>query len=184
MSEVDPLVILNQCTNAVEVSSRIVYKDRDRSRNYHDWGDTDDKGYIDYYDEYQDRHVFVTGQDVGKSQSFHDDFEIQAIWNVISPCSNHDHSSNMSKKRKLWFLTNIRHVCLQMFNTEGNIAIFCNSGRSRSPMYLVAYLTLFCHLTFDNAFRLVEVTMLNSRDQVLDRHCSLHDIVALINNII
>lgn len=91
ISELDPLVLSTQYTNGMEVSS-IVYNVKDSTKHYHDCDD-DDKGYFDYYDEYHDRHIFVTGQDIGKSHSFHDDYEIQTIWNVIKPCSNHEHSS-------------------------------------------------------------------------------------------
>lgn len=84
-----------------------------------------------------------------------------------------------------WFVTNIQHVCLQMFNSKENIVIFCHSGRSRSPMYLVAYLVLFCNESLDTAMKLVEQLMQRDRHrQLLDRHCTLHEIVATIEEIV
>jgi hypothetical protein len=184
LSQLDPLVLSTQYTNGVEVSSIVYNGKEDTIVLYHD-GDDDDKGFFDYYDEYHDRHIFVTEQDIGSSQSFHDDYEIQFIWNVIKPCSSHEHSSSMTKKRQQWFMTNIKNVCLQMFNTGGNIAIFCNSDDSNScnscsPMYLVAYLALFCHLSFEKAYHFVEIKMRASREQILDRHCPLYDVVAFL----
>jgi hypothetical protein len=143
-------------------------------------GEDNDPGYINFFDEFHDRKIFVTTKQVGKSQLFHEEHSINSIWNVISPCSNHEHSSYMSNHTKQWFVTNILHVCLQMFDTEGDIALFCNGGRSRSPMYLIAYMVLFCDVPFDVAHHRIDRLMAQSRNQVLDRHFSLHEIIAII----
>lgn len=116
----------------------------------------------------------------GTSKIFHDERDIKSIWNVINPCTNHEHSTNMSPRRKQWFVINMCQVCLQMFDTEGNIAIFCKSGRSRSPMYLVSYLLLFNDMTVDNALNHVGLLLRVARNEWVDRHYSLYDIVVLV----
>ena len=172
-------VLENKYTNGVDVST-IDYKMSEQEYNkFHDCDD-EDMGYIKFYDEFQDRYIFVTSKDIGKSELFHKDFNIQSIWNVIKPCSNHEHSSYMTKQMKEWFVTNIKYVCLQMFETKGNIALFCNCGRSRSPMYLVAYLVLFCNKSMDVAMGIVDRSLHESRKYSLDRHCSLYAIVVII----
>ena len=141
----------------------------------------DDCGFFSFYDQYRHRHIFVTSKEIGGSRLFHVEYDIQSIWNVINPCSNHEHSSDMTPHRKKWFVTNILRVCLQMFDTEGNIAIFCNTGRSRSPMYLVTYIMLFCDKTIDRAMFNVEELLSASRaNQELDRHCTLYEIISSI----
>lgn len=178
----DQYVLDNKHTNGQAVSS-IVYKDKQQRRQYHACAEND-KGYIVLRDEFQDRLIFVTSQEVGQSELFHLEHDIQSIWNVIKPCSNHEHSTNMTKGMKEWFIINVKYVCLQMFDTDGNIAIFCNTGRSRSPMYLVAYLILFCDMAFDRAIKKVEDLVQEGRGQALDRHCTLHEIIFSVSEII
>lgn len=151
-------------------------------RRYHNIVKNQDKGFIGLYDKFHNRHIYVASQQVGKSELFHIEFTIQAMFNVIKPCSNHDHSTYMSKSRKEWFTLNIEYVCLQMYDTVGNIVIFCNCGRSRSPMYVVAYFVLFHNMTVHAAMKHVEYILLHEREQVLDRHATLYDIVDAIAN--
>ena len=119
----------------------------------------------------------------GTSKIFHEERDIKSIWNVISPCTNHEHSTNMSPHRKEWFVINMCQVCLQMFDTKGNIAIFCKNGRSRSPMYLVSYLLLFNDMTVDSAMKNVELLLRVTRNVLIDRHYTLYDIVVLVASI-
>ena len=181
LAKLHPEVLQKKYTREERVCS-LVYKVRE-GWQYHDI-DEEDCGYINFYDEARDRQIFVTSKLVGKSKLFHEEFDIQSYWNVISPCSNHEHSTDMTTHRKEWFLNNVTHVCLQMLDTEGNVAIFCNTGRSRSPMYLVAYLILFCDKTFPVAISHVEDLLLEGRNESLDRHCSLHEIIARVSEIV
>jgi hypothetical protein len=179
LSEKDPHVLATKHTNC-DVVATIVYKRSEQhTPRIYAYGD-EDRGFIEFFDEFHDRKIFVATKEVGKSQIFHEDCSIKAVWNVISPCSNHEHSTNMSNHTKQWFVTNILHVCMQMFDTEGDIALFCKAGRSRSPMYLIAYMVLFCDMTFDVAHHKIDRLMQQSRSQVLDRHYSLHAIIAII----
>ena len=122
------------------------------------------------------RHIYVAMKEVGHSKIFHDEKDIAAIFNVIKPCSNHEHSSYMAQHMKEWFISNMQYVCLQMFDSIGNIVIFCNGGRSRSPMYVVAYLFFFSYMTLDEAMSCIE-DLLKERDQSMDRHSTLYEII-------
>ena len=51
-------------------------------------------------------------------------YDIKYLWNVIHPESTHAHSNDMTPHLRAWFIINIQHVCLQMFEAEGNIALF------------------------------------------------------------
>ena len=182
LAAIDSSVLKKKYTNAVDVAD-LSYKPC-HLLQHHDLDATPDRGYIEFYDIYHDRYIYVTSKEVGKSKLFHIDKEIRSIVNVIYPCSSHEHSTYMSKHVKTWFVTNVEYVCLQMFDTIGNIVIFCNTGRSRSPMYLVAYINLFYGMDIDNAKQKVENLMHKERQQILDRHYTLFEIVAAVSEIV
>lgn len=76
-----------------------------------------------------------------------------------------------------WWIDNMQHVALQLLDTAGDVVIFCNKGRSRSPMYLVAYLILIHCMTPDESMTLVAGLLLEQRNEILDRYGSLKPIV-------
>jgi hypothetical protein len=196
-------------TNGCLVSN-IEYKDLQRKdRRQHDVMEGADREYMGVYDLLRDRYrilkstmqwfiahhivvllllvyvlliryIYVASQRVGKLESFHDEFGIQSIFNVILPCSNHDHSTYMGITRTEWFIMNIEYVCLQMFDTSGNIAIFCNKGRSRSPMYVVSYFVMFSNMTLTAARAHIGCIFQDERGQEVDRHYTLYYIVDTI----
>ena len=177
----DPHVLATKHTTGVSVA-RIEYNQSQQliPVNYDNHDEENDRGFISYYDEFHDRMIFVASGVVGSSQIFHEENAIQYVWNVINPCTNHEHSTYMSNSMKEWFVTNMMQVCLEMLDTEGNIALFCKGGRTRSPMYLIAYLVLFCNMPFEVAHQNIGKIMQQSRHQVLDRHYSLHEIIATL----
>jgi hypothetical protein len=177
-SKKERIVLETKHTNMLAVSG-LLYNTHQLNFNEHDLYEND-LGYIHFYDEFQDRLIFVTSQKVGQSKSFHDDHQIQATFNVIKPNSNHEHTNYMTLQTKKWFVNNFLYVCLQMFDSSGNIALFCHSGRSRSPMYLVAYLILFYDMTVDRAIRYVAKQIHENRGQELDRHCTLNEVIMII----
>lgn len=70
------------------------------------------------------------------------------------------------------YLNLSRHVASQINDEEThgrNLVLCCVNGRSRSPMYLVAYLILCYDMTEDDAMRVVKTLLLEHRDEVLDR---------------
>ena len=180
-SQYMPSTLRDKYSNGCD-TSEIVYKKHQENGRHHNFYE-DDRGYVDFYDRMHERHIYIVEKKVGYSKLFHEEFNIKRIFDVIRPCSNHDHSNGMTPYRKEWFITNIEYICLQMHDSSGNIAIFCHTGRSRSPMYVVAYLILFCGFHFATAMDCIERVLLEQRNLLLDRHNTLYEIVAFIEDV-
>lgn len=114
---------------------------------------------------------------VGLSKAFHDEFNINYVFHVIEKNSNHDHHSYMSSKQREWWKQNMINVAIEMLDAEGNIALICNNGRSRSPMYLVAYLVIVDGLLPIDAMSRVRDILFVQRNEKLDRFECLQPIV-------
>jgi len=69
-----------------------------------------------------------------------------------------------------------RFAVLQLHRTEGNVVINCKNGRTRSPMYLVAYLILCYDMDLHVARNLVG-DMVRDRALVIDRDDRLLPVV-------
>jgi hypothetical protein len=179
LSSISSLILREKHSNGRDVSD-IVYKPHQESVNYLNHQYDDDQGYVDFHDKTHDRHIYVVDKQMGYSKVFHEEHNIHRIFDVIRPCSNHEHSTDMTPHMKRWFIINIKNVCLQMYDCTGNIAIFCHMGRSRSPMYVVAYIILFCNKSLDEAMLAMETLLDKQRHQLLDRHNTLYEIVACI----
>lgn len=123
---------------------------KDFNKIYHD-SDPQDIGYIQLRDENCGRTIFVTDKFSGMTESFHLDKQITCFFNVIEPVNLHVSFVHMKACEQTWQLDNLMSVALQIHDTEGNVALFCNHGRSRSPMYLVVYLVIFYDLSVDEA---------------------------------
>jgi hypothetical protein len=112
-----------------------------------------------------------------------------------------DHYFMLSPSKKAWIHNNMRYVCerlneinithpkvlcicpllyryavLQLHRTEGNVIINCKNGRTRSPMYLVAYLIVCYEMEPPEAHRAVEL-LVRERHLVLDRDDRLLHVV-------
>ena len=179
LSAVDPITLRDKHTNGRDVSDITYRSYQQETKQYHDLCEHD-PGFIDFYDEVHGRHIYVVTKEIGYSKIFHQEYDIQRVFDTIRPRSWHDHSFDMTDFRKNWFTTNIENVCLQMFDSDGNIAIFCNSGRSRSPMYVVAYIIMFRNESLDEGMKIIERLLYEQRGQPLDRHHTLYGIVASI----
>ena len=79
----------------------------------------------------------------------------------------------MTKYSQAWIVDNMKSVALQLYDTEGNIVMFCNNGRTRSPMYLVAYLVIFHDVFLSEAVAQIKVLLLQFRGYKLDRYDQL-----------
>ena len=125
------------------------------------------------------RHIFISCKEVGLSQQFHNDKCILSYCNVLKPNSTHESFHSMTTHCKSWIVENMKFVALQLFDVVGNVVIFCNHGRSRSPMYVVAYLIIFHDLSVDAAMTHLSV-LLEERGIILDR---FNDLLPAIENI-
>ena len=107
------------------------------------------------------------------SRSFHHDKRISFVFNLIEQSTNHEHHSDMSTTTKQWWLDNLKYVALQMFDAQGNLVMFCNRGRSRSPMYLVSYYVIIHNMHPIEAMKIVRNSLMEQRGERLDRYDSL-----------
>lgn len=76
----------------------------------------------------------------------------------------------MTPKTKLWWKDNLMYVALQIFDAGGNVVLFCKNGRSRSPMYLAAYLVIIHCLTPSESLSCVRKLLQDQRGEELDRY--------------
>lgn len=90
----------------------------------------------------------------------------------------------MTPQRRQWWVHNMIHVVLQMVRTSGNIVLLCNHGRSRSPMYLVAYLIIIHSMSSVAAKALVHELLAVQRQEHLDRFETLSPILSDIRDIL
>ena len=74
----------------------------------------------------------------------------------------------------------MKYVALQLSDTDGDVVLFCNQGRSRSPMYLVAYLVIAYNMTTGAAMHVVDKLLRDQRGEQLDRLGSLKPIIDII----
>jgi hypothetical protein len=150
-------------------------------KRYHDLC-TEDKGYISFHDDRKCREIFVCRDCVGFSNCFHVEKDVRHFVNVLDPQSTHESYNYMTPGMKNWVVNNMKYVALQLFDTEGNIVLFCKSGRSRSPMYLVAYLIIFYSMSMKDAIKLVRDLLRDQRNESLDRTQSLLPAIQRIYN--
>ena len=133
----------------------------------------EDAGYVRVFDSERSRYIFFAGIKVSLSDAFCIDKEITSLFNVMSPCNLHLSYDHMTPKEKKWQLNNLKYVALQVYDTIGNVVLFCNHGRSRSPMYVVVYLIIFHDLTVHDAMTKIAGLLHTKRGLVLDRYNTL-----------
>lgn len=143
---------------------------------------TDDRGYFVFHDSAVQRNIYVSTGEVGQSQPFHDEMRIEWLFNVIMKNTDHSRSTNMCPSVRKWWIANMKHVVLQLIDTPGNVVLFCVNGRTRSPMYLVAYVAVVYSMLPINAMALVKVLLKDQRADLLDRFDTLIDIVNEVYN--
>lgn len=142
------------------------------------------QGFIVFYDELRHRNIYVSSLQVGVSRAFHEEHGIKTLFHLIKKNSNHESYDDMTLTTRKWWLDNMQYVAVQMLDAEGNIVLICNSGRTRSPMYLVAYLIIMYSMTVRKSMKVVADLLNEQRSLVLDRYRSLVPIVENILNLI
>jgi hypothetical protein len=106
-------------------------------------------------------------QCVAETASFRVDKNISVHLNLMSTDDEHYHMLRPSSQA--WIHNNMRYAVLQIHRTDGNVVINCRNGRTRSPMYLVAYLVVCCGLEPDAADHMVRQSLWQDRACELDR---------------
>jgi hypothetical protein len=77
--------------------------------------------------------------------------------------------SNMGPAQQKRFYKNIKWVAMLIASSTGNVLIHCRNGRSRSPMFLVAYLMIFHQLSFQESRSMVAGELWIARRLSYDR---------------
>lgn len=113
---------------------------------------------------------------------FHEAQGIVHLFNVVKKSNNHDTFENMTKHRAQWWLDNLRYVALQMFDADGDVLLCCVNGRTRSPIYLVAYLVIIYNMTTAEALDTVGTLLHDRRRLKIDRYNSLTPLIEHIEN--
>ena len=137
--------------------------------------------YFTFYDTAKDRRIFVSSRVTAQSALFQQEHGIAYSFNVLKKSTNHESFHYMSNKRRQWWIDNMMHVAIQMLDSEGDIVLYCLQGRSRSPMYLVAYLVIIYNMSADAAMNEVREMLYNGRGEELDRFGCLKPIIELIH---
>ena len=78
------------------------------------------------------------------------------------------------------FVLCIRYVAMQLNNCTGNVVVSCKNGRSRSPMYLAAYLILCYDISVEEAIDNVGDLLLLQRGECLDRYCGYQTALSFV----
>ena len=141
-----------------------------------------DPGYVQFYDMLRSRYIYITSQAVGLSHAFHIAKNVHSLFHLILKNTNHEDFTDMTQSTREWWIDNMCYVAIQMSDTEGNIVLLCNNGRTRSPMYLVSYLIFMYSMSVCQSMNIVGDLLKEQRDQPLDRHRSLVPIAELIYN--
>ena len=121
---------------------------------------------------------------VGLSHAFHADVKTKHLFHLIKENSNHDHYNYMSSKQKGWWIANMLNVTIQMLETSGDLILICNNGRTRSPMYLVAYLVVVYSMSASRSVKMVSDLLMQQRNEIVDRNGELIGIIERICEIL
>ena len=142
-----------------------------------------DCGYLLYFDKERERAIYVADKAVGMSSTFHKDKQITALFNVMDPVNLHLNFEHMDQREQTWQLNNMKYVAIKMHDTDGNVVLICNHGRSRSPMYLVVYLIIFYDYSASDARNTIADMLELQRGLELDRYNSLTAAAELIHDL-
>ena len=129
-----------------------------------------DPGFITFYDARRERNIFVSTWQLAHSAKFHEQMQVNGLFDVIKPNTIHQYFVNMTALNQKWLLMNMRYVSLQIYKTDGNIILSCKNGRSRSPMYLVVYIIVVYDVTIAEAMKIVSTILFDVRNVELDRY--------------
>ena len=85
------------------------------------------------------------------------------MFNVLKKRTNHNDYEDMTRATAQWWIDNLQYVALQLFDTPGNVVMFCKHGRTRSPMNLVAYIVISYGMSPEMAVGVVRKVLRNQR---------------------
>ena len=97
-----------------------------------------DPGFFVVNDGVKYRYIYVCCRSVGESVNFRKSYGIDYVLDVTRSIDDSHYLYQSEAERRLFF-NQMVHVVQLFLTTDGNIAIYCNNGRSRSPALVAAY---------------------------------------------
>lgn len=156
--------------NIMLLLSICVYSIRFYDRKYHH-EDSDDDGYFWVFDQFKNRKIYVCKREVGRSKAFNEEFCIKYFVDLCR--TNDEFSGDLGVRAKEKVYRQICRIVVEMIDSEGNIAIFCGRGRTRSPIHMAAYFIVVCCYTTRQARSMLSARYFLQRgdNRGIDRDC-------------
>jgi hypothetical protein len=132
--------------------------------------DNADPGSVFIYDNYANRFIFMCTIEVGRCSQFLLDNNIDIVIDISKEPETFDYQQTSTQKQRT--LEGIISVTKLIMASTGNIAVHCNHGRTRSPAYVAAYLTIVECKSPEQAYRHISEAFLEQRPGIgdIDRH--------------
>lgn len=100
--------------------------------------DPEDSGYFSIWDDCRDRHIYICNKKVGRSNCFNIEMNIEMFLDLVATQDSDTGIMLPGEFKKNYYF--IQRAIIDIADTPGNVSIFCDNGRSRSPSLLAAYL--------------------------------------------
>ena len=121
-----------------------------------------DTSYFQYWDNRKQRYIYVSRKEVGRSRVFNEQKHVDYFLDLVGSDDIHWYDLTPRERQKLH--DSFIDVALQLECCDGNVSIFCDRGRSRSPAYLAAYLVMGLGHTAFQSYRVLSLVFVENRD--------------------
>ena len=108
------------------------------------------------------RRIFVCHKDVAESLDFLRVNEITGVLNIC--CVEDSHEIHRTGAEKKLFRNQMLYIIQLLLTYDGDIAIYCGRGRSRSPAIIAAYLVVIEGFSAKGAYTYLSAELLRLRD--------------------
>ena len=104
----------------------------------------DDPGFSSVFDDYKERHIYICCRRLGKCKGFLRENNIKYTLDLIGPLDIHPIVMTEGEVRTFYDI--VKRTIQGMLSVDGNLCVYCCSGRSRSPAFVAGYLvTAACY---------------------------------------
>jgi hypothetical protein len=98
---------------------------------------------------------------VGRSQAFVEKKSITYFIDIVG--TDDDHWTNITPHPRYKWYSMMVAAALQLNCCDGNVSIFCDRGRSRSPAFLAGYLVMSCGFSAMHSYEYLSSRYLTRR---------------------